>query len=337
MNNVIMEQKRESWPDAIRAVACFMVIALHSSVWYVVSYGKIPLSDWMSGNIVDSFVRPCVPLFFMISGYIFLGEKKVKLKNVLRILYCLLFYSVLCIVYMLATDRYNPTERILNILSKPVFYHLWFFYTLIGCYVLFSFLKVRDVGKYSAITILFVVFILLNPFTSNFFKFIGIKYYGTFLIDGGFIYNFLYCVLGYFFGRMDTKRIGVIIPVVGYVIFSILTAYFIYLQSENLNKYIGNFYSGSSPIVMSASLCIFIFLKNYFSDRSVTPLIKLISGVSLPIYGVHALVLDYFVMKGYRILDKPITDMLLMSVSVFIVSLLIGLLIKMADRKRLVS
>lgn len=332
-----MDQQRESWPDAIRAVACLMVIILHSSVWYVVSYGKIPLSDWMSGNIVDSFVRPCVPLFFMISGYIFLGEKKVKAKNILRILYCLLFYSALCIIYMLATDRYNPTERILNILSKPVFYHLWFFYTLVGCYILFSFLKVRDVGKYSAITLLLVVFVLLNPFTSNLFKFIGVRYYGTFLIDGGFIYNFIYCVLGYFFGRMDTKRIGVLTPVVGYFIFSMLTAYFIYLQSDNFNKYVGTFYSGSSPFVMGASLCIFIFLKNYYSDRTINPVIKLISGASLPIYGVHALVLDYFVMRGYRSLDKPVLDMFLMSISVFLLSLLIVFSIKAVDRNKLVS
>jgi surface polysaccharide O-acyltransferase-like enzyme len=74
--NILEHEKRSVWVDYIRVIASFSVILLHSTAPLIFKYGDLPLTHWMIGNIYDSAVRMCVPLFFMISGYLLLDKNE---------------------------------------------------------------------------------------------------------------------------------------------------------------------------------------------------------------------------------------------------------------------
>ena len=54
----------------------------------------------------------------------------------LRLVLCLLFYSAVSLAYITWLTPISEGRSILKMLQKPVFYHLWFFFALIGIYLL---------------------------------------------------------------------------------------------------------------------------------------------------------------------------------------------------------
>lgn len=73
-------KERIIWLDNIRASACILVVILHTVSMYVIKFDKNGI-EWHTANIIDSISRICVPLFFMISGFIFMRKKEVKIKT----------------------------------------------------------------------------------------------------------------------------------------------------------------------------------------------------------------------------------------------------------------
>ncbi|MBD2598484.1 acyltransferase family protein [Nostoc spongiaeforme FACHB-130] len=69
-------ENRLIWADYVRVIANFFVIFLHSAAPLLYQFKKIPDSYWITGNIYDSGVRMCVPLFFMLSGYLLLEKQE---------------------------------------------------------------------------------------------------------------------------------------------------------------------------------------------------------------------------------------------------------------------
>ena len=133
------------WLDDIRAIACIMVVVLHTAAIYIL---KADGFYWEVANIIDSFTRICVPLFFMISGYLFFFEKQVKFKNFIRLLIPLFFYSIIGLVFSVLAFKYGYVSKFnYHFLSEPIFYHLWYFYPLLLIYAISYFIKVR-VFKY---------------------------------------------------------------------------------------------------------------------------------------------------------------------------------------------
>lgn len=70
------------WIDNLRAVACIMVVMIHATTYYVTSGAQVGEANWDIANLLNSASRACVPLFFMISGYLFL-VKKAHSKSIL--------------------------------------------------------------------------------------------------------------------------------------------------------------------------------------------------------------------------------------------------------------
>ncbi|ORM72420.1 hypothetical protein HA44_20390 [Mixta gaviniae] len=66
-----MSLQKIGWIDNLRAVACLMVIVIHTTTWYITNSDRVAESAWDLANLLNSASRVCVPLFFMISGYLF--------------------------------------------------------------------------------------------------------------------------------------------------------------------------------------------------------------------------------------------------------------------------
>ncbi|STU89246.1 inner membrane protein YiaH [Klebsiella pneumoniae] len=64
-------QEKIHWITNLRGIACMMVVMIHSTSWYITHPHAITLLQWDIANLLNSASRVSVPLFFMISGYLF--------------------------------------------------------------------------------------------------------------------------------------------------------------------------------------------------------------------------------------------------------------------------
>ena len=68
-------QPKIYWIDNLRGIACLMVVMIHTTTWYVTNAHSVSPVTWDIANVLNSASRVSVPLFFMISGYLFFGER----------------------------------------------------------------------------------------------------------------------------------------------------------------------------------------------------------------------------------------------------------------------
>ena len=73
-----MKKKNILYLDVLRIIATFAVIAIHVVTLYWNDY-DVSTYEWGAFNVFDSISRWAVPIFCMISGYLFLNNEKKKL------------------------------------------------------------------------------------------------------------------------------------------------------------------------------------------------------------------------------------------------------------------
>ncbi len=147
------ETKREVWIDWMRVIACLMVMVVHSTEpFYLGGDGALVLTRtdlyWVS--FFDSFVRMCVPLFVIASGYlqfpIHYSTGEFVRRRFVRILIPFLIWSVAYAFYW-----GNPVENLEGLLMNFNYAagHLWFVYMLVGIYLIMPLLSpwAEKVGK----------------------------------------------------------------------------------------------------------------------------------------------------------------------------------------------
>src|SRR5216117_2766854 len=64
------------WIEQARGAAALAVVILHVSAGVVRGVSDVTSAAWWIGNIVDSAMRWCVPVFVMISGALLLDPAK---------------------------------------------------------------------------------------------------------------------------------------------------------------------------------------------------------------------------------------------------------------------
>jgi surface polysaccharide O-acyltransferase-like enzyme len=133
--------------DLIRTFAIVLVVLLHASIEPVPAIvepdSSAVLIQWWSVNIYDSFARPCVPLFVMLSGALLLQPSKADeplgvffKKRVSRIALPFLFWMGAYFAWDIFVEHQALTSQFLveGLLGGP-YIHFWFFYMIIGLYL----------------------------------------------------------------------------------------------------------------------------------------------------------------------------------------------------------
>lgn len=331
-----MSGQKIGWIDNLRAVACLMVILIHTTTWYITNSDQVAESAWDIANLLNSASRVCVPLFFMISGYLFFGERSAQPRHFLRIVLCLLFYSAVALAYITWLTPISEKLSLLYLLQKPVFYHLWFFFAIITIYLFSPLIQVKPTSARYVMALVLVVAVLANPNTADQtagrFHWLPINLY----ISGDSIYYLLYALLGRAIGMMDTQRRGT--GWLAALLFALCVTGISLGTKQELHvngAFSDLWYLYCGPLVFIGALSLFVWFKNCLNQP--LPGLALIARNSLPIYGFHALFIHF--MRTHQLDHKqwPLLDIALVFTATLAGSLLLALALRRLDRHHLVS
>ncbi len=303
--------KRNYSLDIIRIVAALAVVMIHCSSNFIKQFDP-PSAEFMLGNFLDSISRIGVPLFLMISGALFLNEKKevtikgiltknVKSLAIITLLWAIIYAVVFYVILPASDGKEVDMERVfLAILNGH--YHMWYLYMIIGLYLITPFLKtfVRKDNKNM------VLFFILISLCSQFFECIvkaacKLGYDLAFINEfmNGFYLDFFGGYITYFLVGWYIVHVGIPKKWVRFLIYAlgalslmgIMT--FVYFTGDYPNAY-----ENICIPVFLYSTSVFLLLNN-IKFRLKEPVAKgvvLLSKLTFGIYLVHVLVIKFYSM-----------------------------------------
>lgn len=329
-----MKKDSIEWIDTLRVLATIAVIILHVAAPIVYQFGSISDTVWWIGNIFDSSVRFCVPIFLMISGVLLLSKDYSSIrsylkKRVLRIFYPFLFWSFIYILKdiifytYLGTFNFNKFQEEIKIaIISGASFHFWYIYLIMGLYLIFpligKWIKNSTKKEIEYFLFLWIVSLFITfPFITTFIPKINIIYFSGFI---GFP------ILGYYLNNfvINIKRKKIVyfsLIVIGIFITGIGT----FIISSYKNEFIDWFYDYLTPNVTLVSIGVFLYFKELeFKNGRVKSIIKFFSKYSYGIYLVHILVLWSIQKIGlYYDFINPIIGIIITSLVCFFLSTII--------------
>ena len=309
------------WADRLRNLATVMVVAIHVSGSVAQGNTEYDTFFWWTGNVWDSLARPSVPLFVMLSGFLLLG-KDYELGYFLnrrfsRVVVPALFWMVIYSFYNFKAKGAPATvaDAIRGIVEKPVHYHLWFIYLIIGLYMIYPILRpwIRT-AKERDYLYFFACCILGTWVYKILWVFFGISigvYFELFTNNCG------YFVLGYYLGNKpmrgeDTIPEGRIAPWPFSAAQLSLIAWALIIAGTGItavgtwwaSKAFGGtfhpyFYDYLTPNCAMAAAGWFLLAKWTFNRAPLLDIEKELAAASFGIYFIHVLVMDWWSHAGY--------------------------------------
>ncbi|WP_159090731.1 acyltransferase [Aquimarina aquimarini] len=296
-------REKQVWLDNARAITTIAVIFLHVAAPLLYEYGKVSNELWWVGNVYDSAVRFCVPIFFMITGALLLSKDSTLSdflrKRFLRIIPPLVFWSLVYIVYnTFIVDKKSVTllefgGKIIKGLFQRSEYHLWFIYVLLGLYLCIPILRkwIKNASNkeiHYFILIWGITLLYRIPGISDYLPEI------TLVNFSGFIG---YLVLGYYLANKTVRSnyIPVILVVIGTLI-TIFGTYYLSYQEQEFCEYL---YGYLTPNVLMSSIGVFLLFKKWsIKNKIAIKTITFLSSHSFGIYLSHILVLSILERQG---------------------------------------
>ncbi|MDR0940761.1 MAG: acyltransferase family protein [Bacteroidales bacterium] len=337
--------ERITWLSNLRGFALIGIIFLHVVSGFLYTFSTPPSSIWWIGNVGDSMVRCCVPLFVMITGALLLAReidlKKFFQKRFTRIVIPFVFWSFVYVVigilrrgdadFLTALWNSNFWERLLK---GTISFHLWYVYMLIGLLVLVPVLNtwIRHCSEKEILY--FLVLWLVSIFLSNTFLQRDLKliYFSSYVG---------YLVLGYYLAYSETYTIGKLrLKTGGKLVISntllwiivggialLVTIFGTYYSSLTKGKFNGEFYEYLMPNVVFAAIAVFLLVKQcVLKNNIVLKIIRFLDKYSYGIYLVHIFVLTYLrtslgisSLFIHPLIGIPLTTILCLAVSAGII------------------
>lgn len=266
--------------SVLRILAAFAVVVIHTrSVTFYET-------NWY--NFVHACMLWSVPVFFMITGYIFIGVKKIQdyssVKNniikFLVVLFTLGFFYAIC-------QRFFETKSITvmlfvnsfaDVLQGNLFDHMWYVYAIIGIYLILPLLSLfvnnnkKNLYTLLALTAIFSIIVpdiceILNVSTS--FK-LPIGNYAFYVLAGATVKEIS-------FDKLKTLRNISLLIIPLYIL---IYAYNIFVCDVFYLSY-------TSILVAALSVSVFIICAYSFRNSNTNIIINSISQCTWGIYLLH--------------------------------------------------
>ena len=205
---------RELWLDVLRVAAACAVVLMHTVTGSVDIMNTGQYSQGRLLLIVMDLVTWCVPVFLMISGYLFLNPRKeisfqkMLRKYCLRIVLALLIFGIpfSCLELILAERRLRIGmlwDGLVMVCAMRSWSHLWYLYLILLLYLLTPSVKwlLKKIPEWAVVSVavILVVGSSILPFVN--------KWMGTDMpvLSEQLIYVFYY-LYGYFLHKNHTKE-----------------------------------------------------------------------------------------------------------------------------------
>jgi surface polysaccharide O-acyltransferase-like enzyme len=322
--------KYNYWMPGLRLFATICVITIHTASPLLLS--KIPPGfNWWVGNIFDGMSRSCVPIFVMITGYLFLPRQisayRFYVKRFSSIFPPFLFWSL---VYIVISTRWSGAdifslkflaERFIFRFMDGASFHLWYIYLLFWLYLFLpyiSFLVKKLTEK------MIIIFIILWAIAVIIGQWIGFSELTPVSFAYYFGYYLGYLVIGYYFSiESFTARIQnvKVYSFIGFIIGVIITIVGTYWLSISQGKYNYFLYGYLTMNVCLSAICAFLFFRSLNFKEKVPRIIEVIDSRSYGVYLIHILVLTCLRkvhINGFfinPIIGVPLTVTLCLSIS----------------------
>ncbi len=305
-------KQRIYYLDWLRVFATFAVVLIHITASYIPVLKESTVTIWHTSNVLNSMSRASVPIFFMISGSLLLGEKDMPIvsfyqKRVMKIAVPFLTWSLFYYLYGMNEGVFpvHLKKGLVTFFEAKVSTHLWFFYFLIGLYVIVPIIKplFQKASRQH-----FHYFFFLWFIQTIFFKYLDYRYhfnlyYAMPLVDG----YIGYFVLGYYLNRFPVKinkRGSISLFIIAYLYTMIITAY---LTIQNGGRASIFWYEYLTINVLLMAIGLFLFSKYYLTNRPLPVLLQLFNQVSLGIYLIHPFLMRYVFQETFRSVYKMTT------------------------------
>lgn len=343
---MITKQNRLLFTDLLRVLAIFGAILIHVSAS---NLSQVPVDSLSFSffNLYDSLGRFCVPIFVMLSGMLFLNPnkrietKKIFKKYIPRIILALLFFGTAYYVFLsyLETGVKDPNfikDGFIAVISGNARYHLWYLYMIMGLYLITPVLRVYTArATKKEIEYFLLLFLII---TGVLYPLGNFTYFDplTNLISQmklSFLYGYMgYYLLGYYLYAFTlSARSTKLLYILGMLSLPI-TFGLTQILSLNANAPVVTFYSYFSLNVILMSTAIFLFYKNYFEYKSLSPkitgLIIVVAKCSFTMYLIHDFLLIIFSRMGIHTLTfPPMVSPLTIAFWVFLLSFIIAFIL----------
>ena len=343
-NKSKLKNKRIEYFDWLRVFCCFSVVFLHLSgqKWHsshIFSY------EWKIFNFYDSIVRFGVPIFFMISGAIFLGKDisfGIMLNKYIRGIYLkLLFWSFFYSLREKIIHKNNYKKTFLLFINGH--YHLWYLFRICGLYLITPFLKqiTKNEKLFKIFLVLHIFFCLLFPNLLTIIFYNSKDYYNTLNVIiskfglNGLLKNYqIYYIFGFYLNRYNIKPLFRIMIYILGIFGTTFTFQMTYYFSFKKNKKI-NFYSPFYINVFFESIGIFIFFKYNFNKlkhkKNKKEFIQNLGSLTFGIYIIHPFVIEELNRRfNINTLSfEPLYSVPINSLIIFLISLILTYIIKL--------
>jgi surface polysaccharide O-acyltransferase-like enzyme len=325
------------WTNNLRFIAVLSVIFLHVSSDILYDHDLMFNYTWWVGNIYDSLVRFCVPLFLMLTGALILNRKyelnEFLSKKFSRIILPFLFWS--CIyAAMFLRNKISETPTIsfsdifdflLKLLRTGSSWHFWYVYMIIGIYLFIPIVNkwILNSNEREILYFIFIWFFTLfisQPFVARFKINIDLSYFSGFL--GYVILGYYLSIKSFKISSFKIKIIASLLVICGVAV----TVFGTYFLTKRDNEFNGYFYDYLSINVLLVSIGVFLIFKNRkISNPLALNLINFICKYSYGIYLVHILTLKFLNKIGINncfvnpLFAIPLVSILCLFISSFII------------------
>lgn len=342
-----MLNKQRDWSlDFLRILSSLLVIMIHTAMygWYDTSPRTF---TWTVLNFYDTLARPAVPIFFMISGCLFLKKDKIDIKKLWleKILHLGVIYFVWVVFYAVTSIGVKKALTDPHLIWDIAFgpnpqYHLWFLRTLICLYAIAPLLQVlvRNMdGKLFRyfLTIFFVFGLIRNTILEMPFTHAWLHNQIVLFEDLELVKYSAYFMLGYFLSQPEaeqrfSKKTLWLVYVVTLVLAAGLNQLIAVIDNWPTQALYGNF---AIPVAVEAA-CLFLLFRKYFSGVSFSSrtaqITARISKSTLFVYLAHMFMIQRLQMylRFYTTDYNVLFSVPLMVILVFVLSVIAGIVLE---------
>ncbi len=335
---VVQPPKKEfvPWADLIRVVATVLVVVVHVSGQITNVWGDVANGQWIIADVYGGIARICVPLFFMISGYLLLPRSEslgtFYRKRISKLLIPLIVWSLIYLGWFCDNHPGTCTPHLIQdmLLVRGAYYHLWFLRALLGIYLVLPVLRlmVQPETDRKILWYLIVLWLVFQTGLALAKQFWGFQLGLNVPLATGFIGFF---ILGYLLGSWSPSRVAIIFSALVWVLGTLATIIGTYLMTQSSGEFDGFFYDFTSLNVILASAAAFLLLRwlsetEVFASQQVHNIIRWIASGSFGVYLIHILVIEVLQSKipGFHLdtfVGNPVWSIPLVTVIVLILSL----------------